>query len=184
MTQKEKVELFLNWLMDNNYFSKYCNQLTIQYNIRHNGYSGLLNKLNETNYQDFVDILMNDKEQKKDFDLQMMVLDWKSFYEGNEVLKTKIDFVKGDYICYVLDSYGVRTEYVSIVKSCEDNYIEECCSVIRKSEDEELIDNISFNEGFDICDKIKHLRKATDEEKKWLDDFLLEDGVKINELIG
>lgn len=103
-----------------------------------------------------------------------------------EEKEKNVSLTKGDYIYYALYRYSVLTEYISVVKSFQNNIVNEYCCAIIKSQDEDLTGQINYEESFDITDgAITNLRKATEEEKIWFDEYLFEmDNIEVSDLFN
>lgn len=83
-------------------------------------------------------------------------------------------FKRGDYIKYSVNRYGVTAEYIAIVREDDGNVIDEFCNGVKSCDDEDLQECI-FYEG--ITSRLvvtSPIRKATEEEEKWLDGLIME----------
>lgn len=161
MKQTEKIEMFFNWLMDNNYFTLFLNRFTAKYNIKETTYTTILEKLQTINYQEFVFSILDTQFGQGDFDVETMLMEWREYCDKN-IQEDMNQFEDGDYIKYSVISFGVKTDYIAIVECFDDGFVSEYCSAVIHSEDENLKGQIHYYNKYDY------------NEIKWLDKHLKE----------
>ena len=83
MKQTEKIEMFFNWLMDNNYFTLFLNRFMAKYNIKETTYTTILKKLQTINYQEFVFSILDTQIGQGDFDVETMLMEWREYCDKN-----------------------------------------------------------------------------------------------------
>ena len=173
MTTDKDIDIFINWLVDNNYFNEFVHNFKVNNNIYQNIFFELKKRLKETNIMDFVDVSYKNEERNKE---------WKKYCDFNLLSNEKFIPKKGDYISYNVTRFGVTCRYVSIVGYYEvwgkDVSVYELCSLCIESDDEELVDIVEY--GMEFClsseEGITGFRKATAEEINKLNEYLKEDG--------
>ena len=175
MKQTEKIEMFFNWLMDNNYFTLFLNRFTAKYNIKETTYTTILEKLQTINYQEFVFSILDTQFGQGDFDVEIMLMKWREYCDNN-IQEDMKHFDDGDYIKYSVISFGIKTDYVAIVECFDDGFVSEYCSAVIHSEDEDLEGQIHYYDKYDYNEDYILFRKANDNEIKWLDKHLKEYG--------
>lgn len=82
MAQKRKIEMFMNWLMDNNYISQYYQWFQNKFKIYDLTYTRLIAKLQSINYRDFVSFVDNN-EISDTFGFGLAVLSWEEYCNKN-----------------------------------------------------------------------------------------------------
>lgn len=179
MKQTEKIEIFFNWLMDNNYFNLFFNQFTAKYSIKEMSYTAILRKLQTINYQNFVLSIVDAPLKNNSFEIILMLTKWQEYCE-QFVEEDMKQIVNGDYIKYSVINFGVKTDYIAIIECFEDGFVSEYCSAVISSDDEELTDKIQYYDKYDLNESFISIRKANDDEIKWLDEMLENDGHKFN----
>ena len=175
MKQTEKIEMFFNWLMDNNYFTLFLNRFTAKYNIKETTYTTILKKLQTINYQEFVFSILDTQFGQGDFGVETMLMEWREYCDKN-IQEDMKRFDDGDYIKYSVISFGIKTDYVAIVECFDDGFVSEYCSAVIHSEDEGLEGQIHYYDKYDYNEDYILFRKANDNEIKWLDKHLKEYG--------
>lgn len=173
MKQSEKIEMFLNWLMDNNYFNVYINQFSNKFEINEFIYTILLKKLKTINYQDFVTEILDKPIGKNSFELELIYLSWNQYYKEHFQCD-KLKFENGDYIRYSVINFGLKTDYVSIVECFDDGFVSEYCSAVINSEYENMINETQYYDSFKIDENFVLCRKANENEIKWLNKHIKE----------
>ena len=173
MKQTEKIEMFFNWLMDNNYFTLFLNRFTAKYNIKETTYTTILKKLQTINYQEFVFSILDTQFGQGDFDVETMHMEWREYCDKN-IQEDMKHFDDGDYIKYSVIRFGVKTDYIAIVECFDDGFVSEYCSAVIHSEDEDLEGQIHYYDKYDYNEDYILFRKANDNEIKWLDKHLKE----------
>ena len=180
MKQTEKIEMFLNWLMDNNHYTKYIGWFKDGFNITSNTFNSLKKELNETNYVDFINMVKGGIPTGGDvFNYDVMELEWKEYISKNNI--EDIYFEKGEYVRYTVKRNGVKSNYISLIDRCEDDFISEYCCAIMSSTDEDIEGHISYYEKCDIDECFSNFRLATEAEIKWFKEHVYSaDGVNLD----
>ena len=174
MKQDKRIEIFLNWLYDNNY-GYYIEWFKSAFNIEKDTYTSLINELKTTNIVDFVSIVKNGVFDRFSFEYELMYNSWSDFCDNNMEIMGNIYFEDGDYIKYSVKRYGVKTDYIAIVEICDDGFISEYCSAVINSDDENLKGQTSYYDKFEIEEQNFYgFRLANENEIKWMDKHLKE----------
>lgn len=173
MKQIEKIEMFFNWLMDNNYFTIFLNRFTAKYDIKEMTYTTILKKLQTINYQEFAFSIADAPFSDTNFEVDLMLMGWREYCDKN-IQEDMSQFADGDYIKYSVISFGVKTDYIAIVECFDDGFVSEYCSAVINSEDEDLQGQIHYYNKYDYNEDYLLFRKANENEIKWMDKHLKE----------
>ena len=175
MKQSERIEIFLNWLYDNNY-SYYIEWFKNAFNIEKDTYTSLIKELEITNVVDFVSIVKDGSWGRFNFEYELMFSSWSDFCDNNmEIYNDKLYFEDGEYIKYSVKRYGVKTDYITIIEICDDGFISEYCSAVINSDDEDLKGQTSYYDKYEIGEQnFFGIRLANENEIKWMDKHLKE----------
>lgn len=173
MTTDKDIDIFINWLVDRDYFNEFITSFKTKNNIVFNVFFELKRYLKETNVIDFLSVGYEDDKKTQD---------WIEYYDFKTPNVNRFIPRKGNYIVYSITRNKVTCQYVSIVDKVEllgDVYIYEFCSVCIKSDDEEMIGVMEYDMEFcrNEDDGVTLFRLATNEEIKILDEYLKEDGL-------
>lgn len=175
MKQSERIEIFLNWLYDNNY-GCYIEWFKNAFNVKKDTYTSLIEELKTTHVYYFIDIVKDGVLPQNQFEYELMFMSWSDFCDDNmEINNDNLYFENGEYIKYSVKRYGIKTDYIAIIEICEDGFISEYCSAVINSDDDELKGQTSYYDKFEIEEqKFYGFRLARENEIKWLNKHLKE----------